>query len=104
LYALVKFNATQQQEYNMAMLHDPQDDGWREPTQQEIQAYNQDQLNNRGLQFKKDFICTFLATWCANNYTSKCMSNQHQDLYNPPWEDAIDIADEVWLKLKEHMV
>ena len=46
--------------------------------------------------FKKHFIATFCATWCANNYADACMRGKHSMLNEPPIEDAELIAEEVW--------
>lgn len=55
-------------------------------------------------QFMSSFVTSFLATWCANNYNDACLSGEPQRLYNPPVEDAEDIANEVYLHCKEREV
>jgi len=52
-------------------------------------------------QFIDQFVTTFLATWCAENYTHFCMTDQHESLYNPPIEDAYDMAEGVWENLQK---
>ena len=46
--------------------------------------------------FKSQFIATFLASWCANNYEAACDSDNHEALYTPPVEDAEFLADQAW--------
>ena len=49
-------------------------------------------------EFVYEFVRNFIATWCANNYERCCANNSHSMLYNPPIEDAIYIAEQVWEK------
>ena len=52
--------------------------------------------------FKENFITTFVATWCANEYSDACMRAEHNKLSNPPIEDAEFLANEVWEKIVKH--
>ena len=55
-------------------------------------------------QFIEQFVTQFLASWCAEYYENRCSNGQQEELYNPPIEDAYDIASHVWnniLKLRE---
>lgn len=54
-------------------------------------------------EFKRHFVATFLATWCANNYNDCCATGQHDMLSNPPVEDAKFLADEAWEKYREQI-
>lgn len=47
-------------------------------------------------EFIRQFVTSFLATWCANNYTDYCMRSMQEELANPPIEDAIHLAEEAW--------
>lgn len=47
-------------------------------------------------QFIDQFVTQFLASWCAKNHGDYCARNLHESLYNPPIEDAQDIAEEIW--------
>lgn len=51
--------------------------------------------------FKLNFISTFLATWCANEYEDSCMTGQHRRLEKPPVEDAEYLAEKAWEHYKE---
>lgn len=46
--------------------------------------------------FKAQFISSFLATWCANNYEDAISSGNHEILHRPPVEDAEFLADKAW--------
>lgn len=46
--------------------------------------------------FKEQFIASFLASWCAVNYTEYCVQGAQKLLGKPPVEDAIHLADEAW--------
>lgn len=48
-------------------------------------------------EFKEHFVTTFLATYCANGYERACATGQVKPLYNPPIEDAVDMADCIWI-------
>jgi len=52
-------------------------------------------------EFKANFVTTFLATWCANNYDDACMMGEHERLNTPPVEDAEFLAAEAWKHYKE---
>ena len=52
-------------------------------------------------EFKDTFVATFCATWCANNYNEYCMAGKHEALANPPIEDAIGLANDVWKTMRE---
>jgi len=43
--------------------------------------------------FIEQFATTFLATWCANNYSDACARGEQQRLEHPPVEDAIFLAE-----------
>lgn len=53
--------------------------------------------------FTMDFASTFCATWCANNWEQFCMEDRHDELKNPPVDEAIYLAEEVWNKYVEEM-
>lgn len=46
--------------------------------------------------FKMNFVSTFLATWCANEYTNVCMRGEQVRLNTPPVEDAEFLAEQAW--------
>lgn len=54
--------------------------------------------------FIDSFVTNFLSAWCANNYDECCLYDAHERLYNPPIEDAYDIAEEVWQKIVERKI
>lgn len=51
--------------------------------------------------FKNQFICQFLATWCATHYDEYCSHGLHDRLENPPVEDAEFLAQKAWERIKE---
>ncbi len=55
-------------------------------------------------QFISTFVANFLSTWCATHYDANIHNGTENVLYEPPIEDAFDIAARVWnniLKLRE---
>lgn len=53
-------------------------------------------------QFVDQFVCNFLAVWCANNYADMCALGKHEVLENPPVEDAKFLAEAAWEKVQSH--
>jgi hypothetical protein len=53
------------------------------------------------IDFKNKFVIAFLASWCANHYEDFCARGLHDELANPPIEDAKDMAQSAWEKLKK---
>ena len=51
--------------------------------------------------FIDSFVANFLSSWCANRYDDSCIIDSHTTLYNPPIEDAYDIAENVWKNLQK---
>jgi hypothetical protein len=54
--------------------------------------------------FRENFISTFCATWCANNYLQYCMEGKQKELGKPPVEDAAFLADEAWEHYKKNVL
>jgi hypothetical protein len=52
-------------------------------------------------QFISQYVTNFVATWTAQNYDQCCAMGRHDVLRNPPVEDAIDLATQLWEKMKE---
>lgn len=52
-------------------------------------------------QFIDNFVVTFLATWCANEYNDSCMNGQQERLNRPPVEDARFLAQKAWEHYQE---
>lgn len=52
-------------------------------------------------QFISQYVTNFVATWTAQNYDQCCLTGQHDRLRNPPVEDAIDLATQLWEKMKD---
>lgn len=52
-------------------------------------------------QFVREFMTTFLATWCAENYSDYCTRGLHKELRNPPVEDAEHLAHEAFNKIRD---
>lgn len=52
-------------------------------------------------QFVRDFITTFLASWCAENYSDYCTGGRQKELSNPPVEDAEHLANEAFNKIRD---
>ena len=46
--------------------------------------------------FKQQFIATFCATWAASKYEMACMTGDHKKLHEPPYEDAVFLAEKHW--------
>ena len=55
------------------------------------------------IEFKQQFISCFLASWCAVNYTDYCMRGMHEQLSNPPVEDAIHLANDAWAEYRKNI-
>ena len=51
--------------------------------------------------FIDDFVTQFLSSWCADRYDKSCMQQEFYELYDPPIEDAYDIAENVWKNLQK---
>ena len=60
-------------------------------------------LRQRKQTFIDTFVAAFLAAYTAQIYTEACANDEHGRLYNPPVEDAIDIAEQVWLKVNQQL-
>jgi hypothetical protein len=52
-------------------------------------------------EFKSTFIATFLASWCATNYSDYCINGKQEALSRPPVEDAVFLADKAWIELSD---
>lgn len=50
--------------------------------------------------FRRQFIASFLAAWCANEYNEACAEGTQDRLSSPPVEDAKFLAD----KALEHYI
>ena len=48
------------------------------------------------IEFKRQYVSTFLATHAANQYVDVCMKGQHDTFNHQPIEDAFDLADRAW--------
>jgi len=46
--------------------------------------------------FKQRYVIGFLTSWCAVNYSDFCSRGLHQELRQPPVEDAAHLAEEAW--------
>ena len=51
--------------------------------------------------FIDSFVANFLSSWCATHYENMCMRGEQYELYDPPIEDAYDIAENVWKNLQK---
>jgi len=51
--------------------------------------------------FKMQFIASFLASWCVNNYDDYCARDLQDRLGKPPVEDATYLAEEAWKEMKK---
>ena len=51
--------------------------------------------------FKMQFIASFLAAWCANNYDDYCARGWTGKMDHPPVEDATYLADQAWKEMKK---
>lgn len=49
----------------------------------------------------EQWVCNFLSSLTAKYYDKFCIDGRKEDLYDPPVEDAYDIAEEQWNKLYE---
>lgn len=47
-------------------------------------------------QFKMNFVSTFLASWCANNYEEFIRWDHYCNLKRSPVNDAVDLANHAW--------
>lgn len=49
------------------------------------------------LEFKRNYVATFLASYMASRYDSDCANGHIGEPYDhQPIEDAIDLADRAW--------
>jgi len=51
--------------------------------------------------FIQQFVASFLATWCANNYDDCCARGEHDRLNHPPVEDAVGMAETAWDEMEK---
>ena len=54
-------------------------------------------------QFVNNFISTFCAAWCANNWEECCMEDNHDKLLHPPVEEAVYLAAQAWEEYVEFL-
>ena len=47
-------------------------------------------------EFVSNFAMTFMATYVAQNYQHYCSNDMQEQASTPPFEDAFQIAEEVW--------
>lgn len=57
--------------------------------------------SEKEINFKQQFVASFLAAWCANHYDDYCMRNLHKELESPPVEDADFLAGTAWETYKK---
>lgn len=51
-------------------------------------------------EFRSQFICQFLATWCATHYDEFCLYGKQESLERPPVEDAEFLAEAAWKEME----
>lgn len=49
-------------------------------------------------EYIETFVINFVSVWTAKNYTDYCSRGLHKELENPPFEDALFLAQETWDK------
>lgn len=54
-------------------------------------------------EFCKQFVAVFCGAWCANHYDDACINSEHEELENPPIDDAIYLADTAWTAYIENI-
>lgn len=51
-------------------------------------------------QYIDNFVVNFVSVWTAINYNEFCAQGKHEALENPPFEDAVFLAQKTWDKFK----
>lgn len=55
----------------------------------------------REAEFKRQYVATFLATWTAMRYEEYCTNGRHDELADPPAEEAVYLAGQAWESLQK---